>query len=64
MVMEKNFWEKIKEWTMDSSKGVLGAIGATLVLTLLQYIGAHIPDILQWISQFAAATATIKITKK
>lgn len=57
-------WEKLKAWMSDCAKGLIGAIVATLLLSLCQYIGSHIPEILQFLGKIAAATATVKITKR
>lgn len=56
--------KSVKAWASDCAKGVIGAIFATLALALLQYIGAHVPDILQFLSKIAGAIGAVKISKK
>lgn len=51
----------IEAWLSDCLKGVVGALIVTIVMAMFQYFGAHIADILQFLSQIAGGIATIRI---
>lgn len=56
--------KKTEEWINDCLKGAAGALVATFIFALLHYIGSHIPQIWEYLSQFATATTVIKIARK
>lgn len=56
-------WQQLKLEALDYVKGFIAAVAVAAATAALQYIGAHIPELLNYVGQFAAATATIKITK-
>lgn len=61
---EKDSWHKTAEWFSDCFKGVVGAVAATLLLALFQYLGAHISEILHMALQLAGGIAGVKTMKK
>lgn len=56
--------KRIEGWFIDTIKGAAGAIVATLLLALLQYIWGHLPELWQFLGQIVAATSTIKLTRR
>ncbi len=52
----------IRQHIIDFAKGILAAIAVAAGTAAIQYIGAHIPEWLQFVSQAGAATAVIKNT--
>lgn len=58
--MDWNYW---KLESLDYIKGFAAAVLVAGATAGLQYIGAHIPELLSYLAQFAAATSTIKLTK-
>lgn len=61
---EKDSWHKTLEWFSDCFKGIVGAVAATLLLAMLQYLGAHISDILHMGFQLVGGIAGVKVMKK
>lgn len=57
-------WNKLMKEMNDYIKGIISALIVAVLWSLIQYVGAHIPEILQWISSALAATSTIKLTRK
>lgn len=56
--------KKTEDGIIDCLKGTFAALLATLVFSLLQYIGTHIPSIYEHLSQLVTAIGTIKVTRK
>jgi len=48
---------------LDIAKGALAAALMGALLSFMQYLGAHIPDLIQVLTQAGSATAAIKITR-
>lgn len=51
-------------WFKDLFKGVLGAVLVTLILTLFQYLGAHLSDLIHFTTEIAGATTSIRLFKR
>lgn len=56
--------ESVIEWLRDTFKGVLGAVMVTIILALLQYLGAHIAEILHFLLSAAGSITAVRIGKK
>lgn len=52
--------EKLRKELLDLLKGALGAALMTGCMAALQYLGTHIPEVLQALSTVAAATIGVK----
>jgi hypothetical protein len=52
--------DELRKHILDLLKGALGAAITAGTLALLQYLGAHIPELLQGISMIAAGVAGVK----
>ncbi len=57
-------YETAKGHVLDFLKGLLAVVAVNAALSALQYIGAHIPAMIDALSQLLAATATIHLAKK
>jgi len=55
-VMKQKILEELGFW----ARGLIASIVAGAAIGALQYIGAHIPDCITWITTTAAAVAGIK----
>jgi len=53
----------LKQHIIDVFKGLLGAMAAAALMAAVQYLGAHIPDGLQYLAQIAAAVGGVKTGK-
>lgn len=53
-----------EQWLGDCLKGTVAALLATVIFALAHYTWAHVPQIWQYVSQFASAIGVIKITRK
>lgn len=53
-------WKELQPHILDLLKGAVGAAVTAAVLALLQYLGTHIPEIVQLISMTAGGMAGVK----
>ncbi len=52
--------QDLRQHTLDFLKGLLAVVLVNAALAALQYIGGHIPDAIQYLTQTAAAVAAVK----
>ena len=55
--------EELKQHAIDIVKGTLGAFLMAGCLAALQYMGAHIPDLIQLLTTGGGSIAAIKMTR-
>ncbi len=55
---------KFRKEVNDYVKGIISALVVAALWSAFQYIGAHIPELIRYLSQAIAATSTIKLTRK
>lgn len=57
-------WKDLRKEVRDVIKGCASVIIVTVVMSILQYIGTHIPDIVHLFTQFLSAVVGVKIARK
>lgn len=57
-------YQVAKDQAVSFLKGLLAVVLVNAGLAALQYVGAHIPELITWLTQLAAASSTIHLTKK
>lgn len=62
--MEHHHPSPWKKWVSDCLKGVVGAVIATLLLAILQYLGAHISDIVMFGSKLVGAFGAVRFSNR
>lgn len=55
--------ETLKQHALDFLKGLLAVVIANAGIAAVNYIGAHIPDAINYLVQIGAATSTIKLSR-
>lgn len=53
----------LKDHFIDIVKGAIGAAIIGAAMSLLQFLGAHIPDMLDWLGSASGGVAMIKATR-
>lgn len=51
---------EIRNHTIDVGKAVIGVFITSGLIAVLQYLGAHIPDLIQWLGSAGGGVAAIK----
>lgn len=59
--MEK---QSVKEHLLDILKGMVGAVATAACLAALNYLGAHLPDLIELLSPAGGAVAAIKMMRR
>lgn len=53
----------LKQHALDFIKGMLAAVITAAIMAAVNYIGAHIPDLVTFLTSFGVATSTIKLSR-
>lgn len=53
-----------RSWWSDVLKGIIGAIVASLALSVMQYLGAHIGDVFQFGGRIIGAVTALRVTQR
>lgn len=56
-------YDELKRHTIDVVKGALGAALVGAALGVLQFLGAHIPGAIEWLTSTGGGVAVIKATR-
>lgn len=56
-------FDNIKTHLLDFAKGLLAAMATAAMLSAAQYLGAHLPDLLNLLTPGVVAAAVIKATR-